>query len=222
MCAFGGVDPARLVRLRIDRDALPTIDLAAYAAVLMGGGPANFASAEDAKSPQQRRYEAWLIALMRQIIATDTPFFGMCLGIGIVTKARGEAPSFDYHEPVKPTRITLTEAGRDDPLLVGLPSEFFAIVGHKEGVGVAPRGSVELAHSAACVQMLRVGRNVYATQFHPELEATGLRVRLEAYRHHGYCRPDEVEELVALAARADLRYAPVALRRFVETYITVR
>ena len=54
--------------------------------------------------------------------------------------------------------------------------------------------AVLLATSATCpVQMFRVGRRVYATQFHPELDLTRLTVRIRVYRTHGYFPPDEAD-----------------------------
>ena len=47
--------------------------------------------------------------------------------------------------------------------------------------------------------MYRVGANVYVTQFHPELDADDLAERMRIYQHAGYFRPDELEELVAMA-----------------------
>ena len=41
------------------------------------------------------------------------------------------------------------------------------------------------------MQAFRLGRNVYATQFHPELDVAGLVTRIEVYRHFGYFEPHE-------------------------------
>ena len=53
---------------------------------------------------------------------------------------------------------------------------FTAFLGHKEAVSRLPDGAVLLASSATCpVQAFRIGANVYATQFHPELDVDGHR-----------------------------------------------
>ena len=76
-----------------------------------------------------------------------------------------------------------------------------------------------LASSAACpVQAFRVGSNVYATQFHPELDAAGLCTRIEVYKHAGYFAPEQAAELKALARRTDVRHPPAILRAFVRRY----
>lgn len=218
ICRLGGIDPARIVRLRMERDELAEIDLDTYAAIIMGGGPANFASPQEKKSHEQKRYEEWLVALMKRIIAADKPFLGMCLGIGVAAMALGERPSFDYGEPVEPTEIVINELMIGDPILTGLPVRFYALVGHKEGINDAPIGSEELARSSTCVQMLKCGKNVYATQFHPELDVPGLAIRVEAYKHHGYFPPEEGDEIVTNATKADISHAVKVLQNFVKQY----
>ena len=219
ICSFGEIGPSRVVRLRMERDELRQIDLGDYSAVIMGGGPANFASEEADKSDDQRGYEGWLIDLMREIIRTDKPFLGMCLGVGAVSMALVTRPSFDFHEDVGAVEVTLSQEGLEDPLFQGAPGKFNALVGHKEGVGNAPEGSVELARSATCVQVLRCGENVYATQYHPELNIAGLAIRVEAYKHHGYFSPEEGDALVVSARGADISFAPLILKRFAKRYL---
>jgi GMP synthase (glutamine-hydrolysing) len=78
---------------------------------------------------------------------------------------------------------------------------------------------VLLASSAGCpVQAFRVGANVYATQFHPELDLAGLSTRVDVYKHAGYFDPDEADEIKAQAARGDVSWPPVILRGFVGRY----
>ncbi len=51
-----------------------------------------------------------------------------------------------------------------------LPDRFEALAGHKEATERLPAEAVLLASSDGCpVQVYRVGRRVYATQFHPEV-----------------------------------------------------
>jgi GMP synthase (glutamine-hydrolysing) len=45
--------------------------------------------------------------------------------------------------------------------------------------------------------MFRVGQNVYATQFHPELDVPGILTRVRVYQHAGYFPPEEMAELIA-------------------------
>ena len=66
-----------------------------------------------------------------------------------------------------------------------------------------PASAELLASSPDCpVQMFRVGANVYATQFHPELDVDGITTRIHAYADHGYFAADELELTLAAVRRA--------------------
>jgi GMP synthase (glutamine-hydrolysing) len=216
---FGGLEPHQLKRIAMDRDGLPPIDLDAYSAIILGGGPSNVTDPESKKSPFQKRYEPALLELIREIIKRDYPFLGACLGIGFVSAALDGVMSHKYWETVMAATITLTPDGQTDPLTQGLPPQFDAFVGHKEACEVLPSSAVLLASSATCpVQMFRVGQNVYATQFHPELDSTGLALRIEAYKHLGYFEPSEAGTLTAMAHAANITVPKQILRRFIERY----
>jgi GMP synthase (glutamine-hydrolysing) len=68
------------------------------------------------------------------------------------------------------------------------------------------------------VQAFRVGANVYATQFHPELDVPGLCTRIEVYKHAGYFDPDQADEIKAQTARSQVTWPPAILRGFVRRY----
>ena len=116
--------------------------------------------------------------------------------------------------------VTLTDAGASDPLLAGMPPTFNAFVGHKEAIRVAAvDSSTLLGSSPTCpVQMFRVGSNVYATQFHPELDLDGIILRIHAYASYGYFADDELELTLAAARRADVSEPSRMLRTFVELH----
>ena len=115
--------------------------------------------------------------------------------------------------------VTLTPEGRADPVFGVLPETFDAFVGHKEAIRVPPPGAVVLASSPACpVQAFRVRTNLYATQFHPELDVPGIVTRIDVYRDAGYFSPDDVEALTAQVSRAVVDAPPLLLRAFVERY----
>ena len=68
------------------------------------------------------------------------------------------------------------------------------------------------------MQAFRVGANVYATQFHPELDVAGLYTRIGVYKHAGYFDPGEADEIKARAARSNVTWPPAILRGFVRRY----
>ena len=93
------------------------------------------------------------------------------------------------------------------------------LLGHKEAVTRLPAGAVRLASSTACpVQAFRIGSNVYATQFHPELDVDGLVLRVTTYRNHGYFPPEELDGLIDQARRSVVTEPPRLLAAFVERY----
>lgn len=217
---YGKLSEDGVHRVRIEEGNVPSIDLDAYAGVFVGGGPWNVSDAEEKKSEAQRRAEVWLTALLKEVVSRDVPYLGMCYGLGALCVAQDGVVSKErYGEPAGAVTISLTEDGMKDPLLVGLPETFRAFCGHKEACQMVPHGAILLAQSDTCpVQMIRFKRNVYAVQFHTELDAQGLEVRVRAYLHHGYFKPEEADTLVAMA-RAECVTAPMTiLERFVARY----
>jgi GMP synthase-like glutamine amidotransferase len=93
------------------------------------------------------------------------------------------------------------------------------LVGHKEAVQALPRGSVHLLSSDPCpMQMIRYGRNVYATQFHPESGPENFALRIAVYRHKGYFPPEQADALTEAVAGAEITVPQEILRRFVARY----
>lgn len=193
-----GLRPEQLVHIRVEAAPLGEIDLDDYAGVLLGGSAFNVS--DDVKSSLQQRVENDLGALLDRIVDADVPFLGMCYGIGSVTTHLGGVVDRTFGEPVGAASMALTDAGRADPLLDGVPERFEAFVGHKEACNGLPEGVELLVRGDACpVQMYRVGENVYVTQFHPELDEVDLEERMRIYEHAGYFKPEELDDLVAMA-----------------------
>ena len=216
---FGRLEPQQLHRHRLEAEPLPDIDFDAYSGIILGGSPFTTSVPQHTKSEAQVRTEAELAQLMKEVVARDFPLLGACYGIGVVGMAIGALVDGTYPEPVGPAWITLTDEGVDDPLLGVLPSECEVFLGHKEAITTLPDHAVVLASSEACpVQAFRVGRNVYATQFHPELDVPGIQTRIDIYKDEGYFLPETAEELKAAAARSDVTHPPLIAERFVELY----
>lgn len=193
-----GLDEQGLHRIRLEQAPLPDLDLDRYAGIVLGGGPFNSSDPVEEKSGVQLRVEADLARLLDEVVARDVPFLGACYGIGTLGTHQGGVVDRTFGEPISAVRVRLTPEGLADPLLAGMPAEFDAFVGHKEACRVLPPSATLLASSAGCpVQMFRIGRNVYATQFHPELDVAGLVTRVHVYQHAGYFDPAELSELVA-------------------------
>ncbi|PUB27930.1 GMP synthase (glutamine-hydrolysing) [Promicromonospora sp. AC04] len=218
-CRYGGLAPEQLHRVRLERDSLPPVDLDDYSGVVVGGGPFNSSDPVQKKSPVQRRVEAELATLLDEIVARDFPFLGACYGVGTLGAHQGAVIDPTFAEPVGPVTVELTPDAASDPLLAGLPQAFPAFVGHKEAVRKLPDDAVLLASSAGCpVQMFRIKQNLYATQFHPELDVAGIVQRIMIYRDYGYF-PSEEAELVSERCVAVTVTEPMRIMRaFVERY----
>jgi len=216
---FGGLEPDRLRRVRLEREPMPPIDLDEVSGVIVGGSPFTTSVPEETKSATQVRVERELAGLLREVVARDVPFLGACYGVGTLGVVAGGVVDGTYGEAVGAVPITLTPEGRADPVFGVLPDTFEAFVGHKEAIRVPPPGAVVLATSPDCpVQAFRIRRNLYATQFHPELDVPGIVTRIDVYRDAGYFEPDEVDALVARVRRARVESASLVLRAFVERY----
>lgn len=217
----GGISLEQTKRIRMEQDTLPEgFSLDDYAAVIVGGGPGCVSDDPATRDPVEARAEAELLALMPEILARDMPFLGCCYGIGILAHHLGAPVTKErYGEAVSAVKCTVTEEGRADPLLEGLPEVFNAFVGHKEAVQELPQGSAHLIGSKSCpFQMIRTGENVYATQFHPEADGQVFADRIRIYQDRGYFEAHEAEELTDACLSADVTQPERILKRFVERY----
>jgi GMP synthase (glutamine-hydrolysing) len=219
MMRCAGLERTGMHRIRLTHQPLGDIDLADWSGIVLGGGPYNVSDATATKSQTQRRVESELLALIGHIVEQDFPFLGCCYGVGTLGTVVGATIDKTYTEPVGGMTISLSDAGREDPLFAGAPASFDAYGGHKEAVSALPPEAVCLGSSVACpVQAFRVKRNVYATQFHPELDLDGLCTRIDVYKDYGYFAPESAQALKTAARQWDVHYPPVILRRFVERY----
>lgn len=216
-----GLDSANLIRVRLERDPMPDLDLTGLSGIIVGGSPYNASDPAEQKSLDQRRAEAELSRLLDAVREHDIPFFGACYGVGSLGVHIGATIDRTYGEKASAIPVHLTDAGRTDPLIrqAGLEDTFLALVGHKEAVSALPETAVVLGRGEQCpVQMFRVGTRQYATQFHPELDTPGFLTRAGFYRTHGYFEPDAYDDLVASLDGVDGGASQALLRAFVELF----
>lgn len=214
---FGGLGEGELVRIRLERNPLPNLNFDEYSGIILGGSPFN--ATDEVKTENQLRVEADLHALLDRIVAEDFPFLGACYGVGTLGIHQGGTVDGTYAEPAGAVTIEVTEAGERDPIFADMPQTFDAFVGHKEALTVVPPHITVLARSLTCpVQLFKLGENVYATQFHPELDVPGIVRRMTAYRHEGYFDPDELDARIAEVELADVAMSSRVLKNFVTKY----
>ena len=216
---FTGLPPERLRRVRLEREPMPEIDLGEVSGILVGGSPFNASDPVERKSPVQRRVEDEMAALIDEVVARDHPFLGACYGVGTLGTHLGAPIDGTFAEPISVVDVSLTAAGREDPLAEGLTATFAAFVGHKEAISALPPAATLLASSPTCpVQMFRLKQNVYATQFHPELDLDGIVTRIHAYASYGYFAAHELDLTLEAVRRAPVTAPSRLLRTFVERY----
>ena len=195
---YGGLAEHEVHRIRMEKKGIPELDLSDYSGIIIGGGPSNISDDENKKYPYQRTFEADLNKLLNKVFENDFPFLGVCYGIGALNKFKGgEVSKEKYSEAVGTVEIELTEIGKKDELLNDISGKLNAYCGHKEACQTIPNDASLLASSDDCpYQMIRFKNNIYATQFHTELDIEGIILRINVYKNHGYFSPEDAEALI--------------------------
>lgn len=217
---YGELTEQEVHRVRMEKEGIPEINLGDYSGIIIGGGPSNVSDDEEKKHDYQKRFEVDLNRLLEKVFEEDFPILGNCYGIGALIKYQGGKISKEkYSEGVGAVEVELTEAGKNDELLTGLPARFMAFGGHKEACQTLPGCATLLARSDNCpVQMIRFGKNIYATQFHPELDTDGIALRINIYRNYGYFSPEDAETLIKKAKKYHVTVPGMIFSQFIQRY----
>lgn len=112
--------------------------------------------------------------LLRELVATETPLFAICLGAQTLTHAIGGTVRKLPAQQAGFAEVWLTEEGVRDPVLGVLPPRFEALVGNSYAFEI-PGAGVELAASELQPQAFRIGERAWAAQFHPEARQGNVR-----------------------------------------------
>lgn len=173
--------PSLIVEQIFLEDA-PQLDLQRYSAFIISGSPYNFSTPLAKQTLAQRKTEAVLEKFVQAALARDLPTLGICYGLQAITVHAGRGTDSRWGEEISAPTISLTDAGQSDPLFGQLPPEFRVFTGHSECADAVPDGGVLLATSSTCpIQAMRFGANVYCVQFHPEITAPSLELRISLY-----------------------------------------
>ena len=149
------------VRRLCDGEPLPAWPREAAGVISLGG-------AMNVHDTREHPFLADEVKLLRHIIHDGGAVWGVCLGAQLVTLAAGG----DVYRLKHPEVGWITvEKVMDDPLLHKVSSPFTAFSWHEYACTV-PTTSHLVATSAHGVQVFRAGGRAWATQFHPEIDAT--------------------------------------------------
>lgn len=109
-------------------------------------------------------------ALIRTVVDAGRPFLGICLGHQLAAVALGGTVTRNRHgHATGLTPVTLTEAGRADPLLGAIRTDPLAVQWNNDVVTQLPADAVELATAPdGSVQAVRFADRAWGVQFHPE------------------------------------------------------
>ena len=152
---------AKLDIVRLDEGETIS-DPSSYDVLLVMGGAMNVY--------QEGQYP-WLIGetqAIRRAVEAGKAVLGVCLGGQLLAKALDARVRLGAATEIGLIPITLTEAGKSDPLFKGL-SRVEAVEWHDDSFDI-PAGAVALASSEGCInQAFRFGQSAYGLQFHPEV-----------------------------------------------------
>jgi len=163
----------------------PTELLASYAGLILGGsGDFDFDGGRmptDAARVGSHRLLAQLQPLFTHIFERDFPTLGICFGHQLVGAYAGAVVRHDPVQRKSRSHSVRVVASHEPELLVGVPDSFYAHYGHKDSLDRVPEGAQLLIQGGTACQVsaLQYGRNIYTTQFHPELTVADMQKRLQ-------------------------------------------
>ncbi len=199
-----GLSPQAALRVRLDQgEALPEVER--VGALVITGSSAMVTDPHPWIEPGCD----WL----RQVAEAGRSILGLCFGHQMLAQAFGGL--VDYNPAgieVGTTRLSLTPAGREDPLLAPLRTDPRVHVSHWQSVLRLPPGAELLASSPLDPhQAFRLGDRIWGLQFHPEFSAAVVQGYLD---YHLMTGGEIVARAPGLTQVADVHTGAAILRGF--------
>jgi GMP synthase (glutamine-hydrolysing) len=112
------------------------------------------------------------VELIREAVAREVPFLGVCLGAQLLAYAHGGEVS---RLPRRLVTWAPLRAIGDDPVLGSLPPGAHALHWNEDGIELPPSATELLERpEGGRVEGFRIGRLAWGVQFHPEVDARAL------------------------------------------------
>lgn len=144
-------------------DGLPASAREYDALVVLGGGQN---ALDDTGSPHFPK----LLDLIRDFEGADKAVLGICLGSQLIARAFGGQNRIGGHREFGWHDVSVTETAAGDPVFKVLPESFPIFQWHDDSFSLPPDAQLLATGATVSNQAYRVGRAVYATQFHFEAD----------------------------------------------------
>jgi len=180
-------------------DAEPSLE--GYNGLVVLGGPMSVHHVE------RHPHLAAEMRLIEQALQKDLPVLGICLGAQLIAKTLGARVYENDEKEIGWYDVSPTEMARSDPVAAHFREREKLFQWHGDTFDI-PKGAVHLASSPLCAsQAFRYGTNVYALQFHLEVDEPMIERWLTVPMH--------VKEIESLGGIID----PQTIRRETPGYI---
>jgi GMP synthase (glutamine-hydrolysing) len=206
----------------------PSLDTLQHVDMLLLGGSGHYSVATYATDSngveRLRPHSPWIdrvLDTLREIHRIAKPTFASCWGFQAMARAMGgECVNDVPNAEVGTIEVQLTDVGRSDPVFSILPRQFAVQAGHEDHVVQLPSDAHLLASSTRVKEQAFcfIGRPIYCTQFHPELDRASMLERVIAY-------PEYIARIARISFDEfveNVRETPEAnslLRRFVNHFL---
>lgn len=179
----------RIRYVNFGRDPKQTPEVRGYDGLVLLGGPMCIRQMDEYPHLKHE------IKMIEVAMAENIPVLGICLGAQLVSHALGAKVYPHSEKEIGWYPVSLTEAGRQDPLFQHFEEVEPIFQWHGDTFDL-PSGAVHLASSSTCEnQAFRYGEGVYGFQFHMEVD--------EAMIHRWMKVPRHLEELKELEGKID-------------------
>lgn len=115
------------------------------------------------------------VRLVGERMKADKPMLGICLGSQLMATALG-SPSYKGKQGPEQGffPLTLTEAGKNSPLRHFDPALTRVLQMHGDTFDLPPGTTLLASSDQYAQQAIRVGKNCFGVQFHPEMDTLGF------------------------------------------------